>query len=55
MKLIKKQGAKYLDKDGKERHYYNYFLITDNGKSIQIKPSFYKDTVKLDMVAIYEK
>lgn len=55
MKLIKKQSKQtYTDKKGKERHYYNYYLVTDNNKSIQIKPAFAGDLFKLDMIANYD-
>lgn len=55
MKLIKRQSKQtYTDKNGKERHYYNYYLVTDNDKSIQIKPSFHKDIYKLDMISSYD-
>ena len=55
-RLVKKQSKKtYIGKDKKERHYYNYYLVVDNGVSICIRPSFSKDNVKLDMVATYEK
>lgn len=57
MKLIKKQSDKtYKSKSGKECHYYNYYLVTDNNTYIQVKASFpLKDNVKLDMVAEYVK
>lgn len=55
MKLIKKQSKQtYKDKNGKERHYYNYYLVTDNNKSIQVKCAFAKDIYKLDMISNYD-
>lgn len=55
-KIVKKQSKKtYKGKDKKERHYYNYYLVLDNGVSICIRPSFKNDNIKLDMVALYEK
>lgn len=56
MKVVKKQSKKtYKAKDGKERHYYNYFLQLENGKRIQIKCSFDKDYIALDTVCEYER
>jgi len=57
MKIVKKQSKNtYKNKAGKEVHYYNYFIVSDNGTSIQIKCAFpLKDNVRLDMVAVYEK
>lgn len=58
MKLIKKQNKDtYKKKDGTECHYYNYYLIDDNGHSVQIKPAFSKrdDFIRLDCMSIYEK
>ena len=41
MKLIKVQAKKtYVGKDGKEHHYYNYFVEMANGKRIQIKCAY---------------
>lgn len=55
MKVIKKQQAKtYKAKNGKEYHYYSYYLETENGKRIPIKPAFEEDYIKLDMVSTYE-
>lgn len=55
MKVIKKQQAKtYKAKNGKEYHYYSYYLETENGKRILIKPVDNKDYAKLDMVSTYE-
>lgn len=57
MKLVKKQSKQtYVSsKDGKEHHYYNYYLETDDNKRVQIK-CVYKDDVKiLDFLSIYER
>ena len=54
MKVIKVQGKQtYKNKQGVEKHYYNYYLVCDNGKSIQIKCQFDTDYARLDMVAEY--
>lgn len=56
MKIVKKKSdATYKGKDGKERHYVNFYLVDDNNHYIQIKPAFKEDIVRLDMVSIYEK
>lgn len=56
MRLIKRQSnQKYKNKNGEEKHYYNYFLELDNGKRIQVKPSFVDDKRTLDAVAEYEQ
>lgn len=56
MKLVKRQSKKtYKGKDGVERHYYNYYLETDNGKRVAIRPVNNDDFGKLDMVAEYER
>lgn len=55
MKLLKKQSKQtYKNDKGKECHYYNYFLVLENGKRIQVKPAFKQDTRALDCVAEYE-
>lgn len=55
MKLIKKQSkGMYKNKEGKEVHYYNFFLETENKKRIQIKPAFKADARALDVLAEYE-
>lgn len=55
MKLVKKQSkATYKNKEGKEAHYYNYFIVADNGKRIQVKPAFKDDSKALDVLAEYE-
>lgn len=55
MKLVKKQSKQtYKNKEGKEKHYYNYFVELDNGKRVQIKPAFRDDTRTLDAVSEYE-
>ena len=56
MKVIKKQSEKtYINKANKEVHYYNYYLVLDNGKRVQIKSSFPKDNALLEAVCTYEK
>lgn len=55
LKLVKRQSkATYKNKEGKEVHYYNYFLQCENGKRIQVKPAFQKDSTALDVLAEYE-
>ena len=57
MKLVKKQSKQtYVsNKDGKEHHYYNYFLENEDGRRIQVK-CVYKDDVKiLDFLSTYER
>lgn len=54
IKLIKKQGKKlYKNKEGKECHFYNYYLQLENGKRIQIKAAFDEDFVILDAICEY--
>ena len=57
IKLVKKQSKNtYKNSKGKEVHYYNYFLVLENGTAIQIKCAFpKKDNSRLDVVATYEK
>lgn len=53
-KLIKtKSKSIYVGKDGKEKHYYNYWLVLNNGKRYQIKVAFEKDLAVLDAIAEY--
>lgn len=48
MKLICKESKNTFNaKDGQERHYHNFYLVTDNGKYIQIKTAFVSDIDKL--------
>lgn len=55
LKLIKKQSKQtYVNKDKEEKHYYNYFLVAENGKRIQVKPAFKDDNKALDVLAEYE-
>lgn len=55
IKLLKKQSKqKYKNKEGKEVHYYNYFIVAENGKRIQVKPAFRDDQKALDVLAEYE-
>lgn len=54
MKIIKKQSKEmYKNKNGKEVHYYNYYVQLENGKRIQIKCAFQDDYRALDCVAEY--
>lgn len=46
MKILSKK-YKYTGKDGKEYTGYNFYLSLENGRSIAIKPAFYKDIQKL--------
>lgn len=57
MKVIKKQSDKtYVNvKTKKECHYYNYYLVLDNGKRVQIRCAFPKDNALLEAVCTYEK
>ena len=63
MKLVKKQNKKtYIGKDGKQRHYYNYFLVVNvNDKELHIlikavdKEGSTTNFKMLDMVSTYEK
>lgn len=42
-KLIKKKVT-YIDKETKkERSFYSYYLLLDNGTTIQIRPNVYND------------
>lgn len=55
MRLIKRKSkGVYKNKQGEEKHYYNYFIENDNKKRIQIKPAFAGDSKALDMIAEYE-
>lgn len=54
VRVIKKQSAQtYKNKNGKECHYYNYFLVTSTEKYIQIRCS-YDEYDRLDMIAFFE-
>lgn len=54
MKIIKKQSkATYKNKNGKECHFYNYYVQLENGKRVQIKAAFDKDYVVLDTICEY--
>lgn len=57
MRLIKRQSKQtYVSKqNGKEYHYYNYFLELENGKRVQVRVSFARDIAILDAVAVYER
>lgn len=52
MKIIKViSNQTYKGKNGKTYHYNNYSIVLENGKKIQIRPSFVKDYNTLDAVA----
>lgn len=54
--IIKRQAKKtYTTKDGKERHFYNYYVQLENGKRVQVKCAFDDDYRVLDAVAKYER
>lgn len=54
MELIKKQSKMtYKNKEGKEKHYYNFYLVLENGKQVQVRASFTNDNKTLDAVAKY--
>lgn len=54
MQVIKVQSKKtYKTKDGKELHYYNFYLECDNGKRIAIRCVNADDVKRLDMVSTY--
>lgn len=40
MRLVVKSNGVYTDKNGKERESKNFYLVTENGTYIAIKPSF---------------
>lgn len=46
MELLTKKYT-YTGKDGKTYTGHNFYLSLENGRTISIKPSFYKDTAKL--------
>lgn len=55
--IIKRQSKSTFKskKDNKEKHYYNFYLITSNKKSIQIK-AFNQDDIRvLDALSDYVK
>lgn len=54
--IVKRQAKKtYKGKDGKDRHFYNYYAQLENGKRVQIKCAFEKDYVVLDAICKYER
>ena len=56
IKLVKKQAKKvYKGKDGKERHYWNYYLVAENGKRLAIRTFKPEDMVILDCWCEYER
>lgn len=56
-KIIKRQSKQTYKskKDNKERHFYNFYLITENNKSIQIKVPNEEDLRVLDCISEYVK
>lgn len=44
----------YTGKDGVEKKGFNYYLETENGSRIQIKPSFTDDYIKMKVLAKVE-
>ena len=54
LKVIKtKSKQTFKNKEGKEKHYYNYWLQLPNGSRIQIKCAFKTDNGKLDLLSEY--
>ena len=54
MKIVKtKSKQTFKNKEGKEKHYYNYWLQLENGTRIQIKCAFKTDNPKLDVISEY--
>ena len=57
MRVLKvKSNKTYVDKDGIERNYINYYLEFENGYKMAFKPCFTKDYTILNGLAYeYEK
>lgn len=56
MKLIRKQSkTTFKSKEGKEYKGTNYFIVTEEGKKILIKPVFKEDYSILNFLSTYEK
>lgn len=55
IKLIKRKSKKtYKNKEGKEKHYYNFFIVGDNGKEIAVRACFpEKDNKLMDYLSEY--
>lgn len=54
MKVVKfQQKNTYKGRDGKDRHYYGYALVLDNGTQVGIKCYSANDYSKLDAVSEY--
>lgn len=54
--LFKKQSQQtYNNKNGKECHYYNYWLGNAEKPLVQIRCAYADDYAKIDMLAIYVK
>lgn len=53
MDIVCKVSEKtYTNKAGNDSHYVNYYIRTDNGLWIQIRPSFAKDIPALKAIAV---
>ena len=57
LRIIKKQSkAEFKSKkDNKTKHYYNFYLVTESNKSIQIKCLNNEDIRILDCISEYVK
>ena len=54
MKVVKVQSKKtYTNKDGKEKHYYNYYLVLDNGCSVPFRTVNLSDRKVIDAISEY--
>lgn len=55
--VIKRQSKQTFksNKDGKDKHYYNFYIITSSKKSIQIKVANTDDIRVLDAISDYIK
>mgnify|MGYP003301101515 CR=1 FL=1 len=51
VRVIKKTGKEYTDKNGKVRNFTNFYLEFDVGQLIAIRPCFTTDIGKLELVA----
>ena len=48
-KLVKKQVT--VEKNGEEKHYTNFFLVTESGNYVAVKPAFNNDYKVLVVLA----
>lgn len=53
--ILKKSAKTYVNKEGKEKNYYDLCLRFENGKVVAIKPKFENDYTTLKVFAKYEK